>query len=190
MLRLVGEIGNKFFESSDAFYAWRPEAFHLDDVQHQINDSTRKSANMESQETNLTEIPPPMKERRSPNSPLLSPKLRNGASPGGAHGNTDSTVAKHTTSPGSFGSSKNGSGLSRSNTISSYLTNAYEKAASNVSSLNAVVAKVTSGSGGERLEKLKEDAQEAEEECRVAVQNLEDTRYVSQCCELKRHIAD
>lgn len=172
VLRLVGEIGNKFFDSSDAFYAWRPEAFHLDDVQHQINDSTRKTTAADDQEGNLTEIPPPLKERRSPNSPLLSPRLKIGASPS-VH---EAGSSRHTTSPGASGYSKNASGLSRSNTISSYLTNAYEKAASNVSSLNAVVAKVTAGSGSERFEKLKQDAQEAEEEYRVAIQNLEDTR--------------
>jgi len=179
VIRLVGEIGNKFFDSSDAFYAWRPEAFHLDDAQHQINDSSRKTLSGEDQETNLTEIPPPLKERRSPNSPLLSPKIKSSNSPAVPEKNEVNGNAKQTTSPGNVGLTKHVSGLSRSNTISSYLTNAYEKAASNVSSLNAAVAKVTSGSGTERFEKLKQDAQEAEEEYRVAVQNLEDTRYVA-----------
>lgn len=175
VLRLVGEIGNKFFESSDAFYAWRPEAFHLDDVQHQISDSARKAASTDDQAGNLTEIPPPMKERRSPNSPLLSPKFKNGSSPS-VSGNLESNISKHTTSPGTIGSPKNTSGLSRSNTISSYLTTAYEKAASNVPSLNSVVAKVTAPSGSERFTKLKQEAQEAEEDYRVAVRDLEDTR--------------
>lgn len=178
VLRLAGEIGNKFFDSSDAFYAWRPEAFHLDDVQNQINDSTsRKAANGEEQEGHLTEIPPPLKERRSPNSPLLtSPRLNAQGSPSMPEKNETNGNTRNTTSPGGSVYAKHATGLSRSNTLSSYLTNAYEKAASNVSSLNAVVAKVTAGSGSERFEKLKQDAIEAEEEYRAAVQNLDDTR--------------
>lgn len=178
VLRLVGEIGNKFFDSSDAFYAWRPEAFHLDDVQNQINDSTsRKAANGDEQEAHLTEIPQPLKERRSPNSPLLtSPKLNAQGSPSVPEKNETNGHTKNTTSPGGSVYGKHTTGLSRSNTLSSYLTNAYEKAASNVSSLNAVVAKVTAGSGSERFEKLKQDAMEAEEEYRAAIQNLDDTR--------------
>lgn len=179
VLRLVGEIGNKFFDSSDAFYAWRPEAFHLEDVQHQINDhANREDAPVDDQEANLTQIPLPLKERKSPNSPLLSPKIKSSSSPKVPEKTEVNGSAKNTTSPGTVGASRHVSGLSRSNTISSYLTNAYEKAASNVSSLNAAVAKATSGTGSERLEKLKQDAQDAEEEYRVAVQNLEDSRYV------------
>lgn len=178
VLRLVGEIGNKFFDSSDAFYAWRPEAFHLQELQHQINDaaSSRKYAPVDDTEAHLTEIPPPLKERRSPASPLLSPKLCAQSPPSVPE--KSEVNGKHTPSPGSAAAAKHASGISRSNTISSYLTNAYEKAASNVSSLNAVVAKVTAGTGSEKLEKLKQEARDAEEEYRVAVQNLEDTRWV------------
>jgi hypothetical protein len=175
VLRLVGEIGNKFFDSSDAFYAWRPEAFQLEDVQNQINEATRRSAMSDDADSNLTEIPQPMKERRSPNSPMLSPKRQD--APALPEKGDSGMNGKNTSSPAASTSPRQTSGLSRSNTISSYLSTAYEKAASNVSSLNAVVAKVTAASvGGEKYDRLKQDAIEAEEAYRAAVMDLEDAR--------------
>lgn len=184
-MRLVGEIGNKFFDSSDAFYAWRPEAFQLDDVQNQINDAAQKAdKEKDVEEVNLqaplTELPAPMKERRSPNSPLLSPKLKPQALPtlpmkNGANGSdTNGGASSPPTVPTS---PRFASGLSRSNTISSYLSSAYERAASNVSSLNAKVAKVAgTGATSERLDRLKKDALDAEDDYRIGVQDLEDAR--------------
>lgn len=174
ILKLVGEIGNKFFDSSDAFYAWRPEAFHLDDVQKEINDSIKASygAGKEAEEDdNLTALPIPIREKRSSNSPLTSPRLVPQSPPNvpdkdrPAHRSTSSLSSPLTTSTSKLG---------RSNTLTSLVSSAYERAASNVTSLNTRMGKMSAG--GDRLEKARREADEAEEAYRVIIREIEDAR--------------
>lgn len=171
ILRLVGEIGNKFFDSSDAFYAWRPEAFHLEDVQKEINESV-KAGTAEEQDDNLTQLPAPMREKRSSNSPLTSPKMRPQSPP--VLPEKDRQLSKSSETPSSPPAAPTGK-LGRSNTLSSLVSSAYERAASNVTSLNTRMAKITAG--GDRLEKARKEADEAEEAYRVVIREIEDARY-------------
>ncbi|KAI9611637.1 hypothetical protein H4Q26_008592 [Puccinia striiformis f. sp. tritici PST-130] len=53
ILRLIGEIGNKFIASHDAFYVWKPEAFNL----HKLNDTDPKELEEEDQRRTLTNLP-------------------------------------------------------------------------------------------------------------------------------------
>ena len=187
ILRLVGEIGNKFFDSSDAYYAWRPEAFHLEDVQREINEAAGATSGESAADgevaDRLTQLPAPLREKRSSNSPLMSPKMRPQSPPsvpekdGSSSGATPlSPLSGSATAAESFPSPSASSGLSRSNTISSYLSSAYEKAASNVTSLNARMGKIAAST--DRIDRLRRDADEAEEVYRVAVRELEELRWV------------
>ena len=174
ILKLVGEIGNKFFDSSDAFYAWRPEAFHLENVQKEINESiATKNANCEANEEDdkLTQLPVPIREKRSSNSPLTSPRMGPQSPPSVPE--KDNQLNK---SPGTAATppASTGGKLGRSNTLSSLVSSAYEKAASNVTSLNARMAKI--GAGSDRLDRLKREADDAEEAYRVLTRELEDAR--------------
>lgn len=170
ILRLVGELGNKFFDSSDAFYAWRPDAFHLEDIQNQINEARPvplPHTSTGEEEDQLTQLATVTKQHKSTNSPLnIEPVALPQMSP--------VPIEKDTKSP--LSPSLAGSGLTRSSTLTSYLSSAYEMAASNVSSLNARMGKVGTGIGSDKLERLRKDASESEEAYRIAVRELDDLR--------------
>jgi hypothetical protein len=180
ILKLVGEIGNKFYDSSDTFYAWRPDAFALDQLQAEINDANADlPAAAKEQDDNLTKMPEPTRERKS--SPLsMSPRLGPTSMPP-ALPEKDGSLSKSPLSP-TLGSGSSGhrhtssSGLSRSNTLS-FLSSAYENAARNVSSSYTKIAKTGfTGVGGDRLEKLQKEAEASEEAYRVALRELDETR--------------
>lgn len=180
ILKLVGEIGNKFYDSSDTFYAWRPDAFALDQLQAEINDANGDGSGVKEQEDNLTKMPEPTRERKS--SPLsMSPRLGPFSMPP-ALPEKDGSLSKSPLSPTLGSSSSSGhrhtssSGLSRSNTLS-FLSTAYENAARNVSSSYTKIAKTGfTGVGGDKLEKLQKEAEAAEEAYRVALRELDETR--------------
>lgn len=180
ILRLVGELGSKFYDSSDAFYAWRPEAFHLEDVQDQINEAASASAhadelNRESGEAHLTKLPTSIREKRSSttSSVTMSPRLQP-QSPPSLPEKDASPQARDKNGPASPTSGSGfASGLGRSNTITSYLSSAYEKAASNVTSLNSRMAKA--GFEG-RLDRLRREAEDAEMAYRTGVKELDEMR--------------
>ena len=160
ILRLVGEIGNKFFDSSDAFYAWRPDAFQLDEIRKEINE---EDAQEPADEPPLTRMPPPSSTKRTSTTGTSSPKLRPQSPP-------ILPEKDGQKSPPSMTESR----LSRSGTITSYISSAYERAASNVVSLNAKMAKTSQGN----LAGLRRDADEAEIAYRVGVKELDELRQV------------
>ena len=169
ILRLVGEFGNKFIDSSDAFYAWRPEAFQLDKVQEKINAAADEKS--ESPSETLTQLPKSYKDRK-PNGQqglgaaarLSSPTLPAVPEDSDKRPVNGSSVP---TSP---------SRLSRSGTIGSYLTSAYEVAASNVTSLNARIAKANASPVDGKANRLRKEADDAELAYRVGVKELDELR--------------
>ena len=167
ILRLVGELGNKFFESSDAFYAWRPDAFHLEDVQNQFNevDAAFLSPSTVERDERSVKSPLALRDPKVP-SPMLSPTLHSRSPP-----LLPQKEEKEPLSP-----TLGRSGLTRNHTISAYLSSAFEMAANNVSSMNAKIVKAGGGVGGDKLQRLQKEANEAEEAYRIAVKELDELR--------------
>ena len=170
ILRLVGEFGNKFIDSSDAFYAWRPEAFQLDKVQDQINAAAALQKSESSSET-LTQLPRSYKDRKANGQQALGAAVRL-SSP------TLPAVPEDSDKRPVNGSSvpTSPSRLSRSGAIGSYLTSAYEVAASNVTSLNARIAKANASPVDGKANRLRKEADDAELAYRVGIKELDELR--------------
>lgn len=162
VLRLIGEIGNKFIATQDAFYVWKPEAFSL----HELSSDTGFG------ET-LTELP----ERRHFKSSSQS------QSPFG--------LQHSTRTPNSASQNPNINSFDNLNTrnsgtgavLSKYLQTAVTQAAKGINELSATVgvSTVTTSlepSGASRAERLRREAQSAEKAYSSCVIRLDHTRLM------------
>ncbi|KAA1102133.1 hypothetical protein PGT21_036220 [Puccinia graminis f. sp. tritici] len=163
ILRLIGEIGNKFIASHDAFYVWKPEAFAL----HSLSTDSGF-------EETLTDLP----ERRqlksasltdSPSRLHLSPRLAgSGSQATSPNGFDNNTSNKQANGPGSA--------------LGKYFQTAVTQAAKGINELSATVGVTTPISaespGETRAERLGREARSAEKAYATGVTRLDHTRLL------------
>jgi hypothetical protein len=158
---LIGEIGNKFIASHDAFYVWKPEAFTL----HSLSTDSGF-------EETLTDLP----ERRQ----LKSASLTD--SPSRLHSSPRlAGSGSQATSPNGFDASNkqaNGPGSA----LGKYFQTAVTQAAKGINELSATVgvtAPISAESPGEtRAERLGREARSAEKAYATGVTRLDHTRLL------------
>ncbi|KAH9465012.1 hypothetical protein Pst134EB_004504 [Puccinia striiformis f. sp. tritici] len=165
ILRLIGEIGNKFIASHDAFYVWKPEAFNL----HKLNDTDPKELEEEDQRRTLTNLPE--KRHMKSNSLNNSPSRSNlqSSSPRMTVPNTLTGIPKGFEKQSSTGSA-----------LGKYIQTAVTQAAKGINELGATVgvsSPITAESPGEtRAERLGREARSAEKAYSTGVIRLDHTR--------------
>ncbi|OAV95122.1 hypothetical protein PTTG_03869 [Puccinia triticina 1-1 BBBD Race 1] len=158
ILRLIGEIGNKFIASHDAFYVWKPEAFTL----HSL--STESGF-----EESLTDLPERrhLKSTSLTDSPSRSPRL---AAP-----------SSQTTSPNGLEAANKQATVTGS-ALGKYLQTAVSQAAKGINELSATVGvstPISAESPGEtRAERLGREARSAEKAYSTGVHRLDHTRLL------------
>ncbi|PLW41724.1 hypothetical protein PCASD_05652 [Puccinia coronata f. sp. avenae] len=162
ILRLIGEIGNKFIASHDAFYVWKPEAFTL----HSLSSDAGLVDNT------LTGLP----ERRHVKSTSLTD------SPSRSNFSPRSTVqGSQTTSINGFETSAR-QGTVAGSALGKYFQTAVTQAAKGINELSATVgvsAPISAESPGEtRAERLGREARSAEKAYSTGVMRLDHTRLL------------
>ncbi|EGG07249.1 uncharacterized protein MELLADRAFT_77642 [Melampsora larici-populina 98AG31] len=168
VLRLIGEIGNKFMPTHDAFYLWKPEAFTL----HQITP-----------EPKLEDLTNTLADRRSLKA---GSNLSNPSSPGHSKKSLSlSNIQSALLSPAGLSSNNNlnESGGPKGGAFAKYLQTAVSQAAKGINELSASVGvanpPISIESADEtREERLRREADSAEKAYAAQVARLDHTRLI------------
>lgn len=167
VLRLIGEIGNKFMPTHDAYYLWKPEAFTL----HRITP-----------EPKLEDLTNTLTDRRS-----LKPgsNLSNPASPGHSKKSLSLSNIQSVLSPSLLSSNNNNNetGGPKGGAFAKYLQTAVSQAAKGINELSASVGvanpPISIESADEtREERLRREADSAEKAYATLVARLDHTRLI------------